>query len=224
MAPPAPDRRLGPARRVPESALWIAGPDGRLAAGLRLGAGKGLEFNVAAEAAARAQDQSRLGRRRATCPGQMFYGPEAKGAPTGPEVILFFRLPSLWQPETRHRRPAWPRLGPVCQSPYLQKISESLGPGMRPRGGGSWERDTGRRPGSGSDLLRPDSEAGREDPEPGKRGLGGQPVTPLARATQVPPVRRAVRVSTAAVRIGSLLTGRSHGEAETGPGQRRPGS
>ena len=58
VAPPAPDRRLGPARRVPESALWIAGPDGRMAAGLRLGAGKGLEFkfNVAAEAAARAPD------------------------------------------------------------------------------------------------------------------------------------------------------------------------
>ena len=99
-----------------------------MAAGLRLGAGKGLEFNVAAEAAARAQDQSRLGRRRATCPGQMFYGPEAKGAPTGPEVILFFRLPSLWQPDTRHRRPAWPRLGQACQSPYLQWISELLGP------------------------------------------------------------------------------------------------
>ena len=28
------------------------------------------------------------------------------------------------------------------------------------QGGGSWERDIGRRLGSGSDLLRPDSEAG----------------------------------------------------------------
>ena len=83
MAPPAPDRRLGPARRVPESALWIAGPDGRMAAGLRLGAGKGLEFNVAAEAAARAPDprESRLGRRHAACPGpaRVIYCPGAKG-------------------------------------------------------------------------------------------------------------------------------------------------
>ena len=76
------------------------------------------------------------------------------------------------------------------------------------RGGGSRERDTGRQPGSGSDSLRPDLEAGREVPEPGKRGLGGQPVTPLGRATrpclQAPPVRRAVSI--AAVRIGSRPT------------------
>ena len=73
------------------------------------------------------------------------------------------------------------------------------------RGGFSGERDTGRRLGSGSDLLWPDSEAGHEDPEPGKRGLGGQPVTQLGRVTrpclQAPPVRRAVSI--AAVRIGS---------------------
>ena len=49
MAPPASDQRLGPTRRVPESALRIAVPDGRMAAGLQLGAGKGLEFNVGDE-------------------------------------------------------------------------------------------------------------------------------------------------------------------------------
>ena len=185
-----------------ESALRIAGPDGRMAAGLRLGAGKGLEFNVAAEAAARAPDprESWLSRRCAACPGPVIYCPGAKGAPTRADrargglytvcfklrvwsspparaatpwavTFFFFSLPFLWQPETRHRRPAWPRLGPACRSPYHQLISESLGPRMR--GGGSWERDTGRRPSSGSDLLRPDLEAGREDPEPGKRGLCG---------------------------------------------------
>ena len=55
---------------------------------LQLGAGKGLEFNVAAEAASRAPNprQSRPGRRRAACPGPVIYGPGAKGGPTGPEV------------------------------------------------------------------------------------------------------------------------------------------
>ena len=56
VAPPAPDRGLGPTRLVPESALRIAVPDGRMAAGLQLRAGKGLEFNVGAEATARAPD------------------------------------------------------------------------------------------------------------------------------------------------------------------------
>ena len=58
VAPPTPDRtrRLGPARRMPESALLIARGRRLDAAGLRLRAGKGLEFNVAAEAAARAPD------------------------------------------------------------------------------------------------------------------------------------------------------------------------
>ena len=41
------------------------------------GAGKGLEFNVAAEAADRAPDprESRLGRRRAASPGPVIYCP-----------------------------------------------------------------------------------------------------------------------------------------------------
>ena len=61
-----------------------------MAAGLRLRAGKGLEFNVAAEAAARALDprESRLGRRRAACPGQVSYCPGAKGPRRGPRSIM----------------------------------------------------------------------------------------------------------------------------------------
>ena len=54
-----------------------------MAVGLRLN--EGLEFNVAAEAAARAPDprESRLGRRCAACPGLVIYCPGAKGAETG---------------------------------------------------------------------------------------------------------------------------------------------
>ena len=72
-----------------ESALRIAVPDGRMAAGLQLGAGKGLEFNVGAEATARAPDpwESWLGRRCANCPGPgQFAALGPKGAPMGSEV------------------------------------------------------------------------------------------------------------------------------------------
>ena len=88
------------------------------------------------------------------------------------------------------------------------------------RGGGSRERDTGRQPGSGSDSLRPDLEAGREVPEPGKRGLGGQPVTPLGRATR-PATGPAGQASGQHSRGPDRIA--AHGEAEPGPGQRRPG-
>ena len=82
------------------------------------------------------------------------------------------------------------------------------------RDGGSWERDTGCRLGSGSDQFRPDSEARRGELEQGKRGLGGQSVTPTGRSLTAPPVRRAV--STAAVRTGSQ--GLEVGSAARGPG------
>ena len=148
--------RRGGCRNLPSGS---PGPDGRMAAGLLLGEGKGLEFNAAAEAA-RAPDprDSRLGRRRAACPGPVICCPGAKGPRRGPRsivqgvlqvaglelpartgrpagpwaVTLFFCLPFSRQPETRHRRPAWPLLWPACRSPYLQLISESLGPAMRP--------------------------------------------------------------------------------------------
>ena len=93
------------------------------------------------------------------------------------------------------------------------------------RGGGSRERDTGRQPGSGLDLLRPDLEAGREVPEPGKRGLGGQPVTPLGRATR-PATGPAGQASGQhsrgpAVRIGSrLMAKRSPDRSNSGPAVR----
>ena len=116
--------------------------------------------------------------------------------------------------------------GQLSRSPYLNLISELRARGVA-RDGGSLKRDTRRRLGSGSDQLRPDSEARRGDPEPVKRGLGGQPVTPPGRATRpgpvsltAPPVRRAV--STAAVRtgiIGSWLIERRSPRQ----GQRRPG-
>ena len=101
-------------------------PDGRMAAGLRLGAGKGLEFNVVAEATARAPDprESWLGRRCANSPAPAIYCPGAKGGPDGVRGRLytvcfklrvwsspparaaapwavtfsFFSLPFLWQP------------------------------------------------------------------------------------------------------------------------------
>ena len=140
---------------------------------------------------------------------------------TGPWAVtlFFFRLPFLRQPETRYRWPAWPRLGPACLSPYLQLISESLGPAMRP-GAEAAGNET-----PDADWLRLGSASaglggGGEDPEPGKRGLGCQPVTPLGRATrpclQAPPVRRAV--SSAAVRIGSRPTAwRSLARGNGGP-------
>ena len=78
-----------------------------MAAGLRLGAGKGLEFNVAAKAAARAPDprESRLGRLCAACPGPVIYCPGAKGAPTGPEVHSLLQVTGLeLAARTVHRR------------------------------------------------------------------------------------------------------------------------
>ena len=102
---------------------------------------------------------------------------------------------SLKRRSLRHRTPAWLRLGPACRSPCDESPVDIRVARARTRnasaaapGGGSWERDRGngrrrRLGGSGSNLprLRPDSEARREDPEPEKRGLGGQPVTPGTR-------------------------------------------
>ena len=98
---------------------------------------------------------------------------------------------------------------------------------LRVAGAGVWPGtagDTGRQLGSGSDQLRPDSEARRGDSEPGKLGLGGQPATPPGRATRLShpavltaqPVRRAV--STAAVRTGSRDLEVRRGDP--GPGKR----
>ena len=135
-------------------------------------------------------------------------------------VTLFFRHSFSRQQETRHRRPAWPRLGPACRSPVDIRVARARNAA---RGGGSGERDTGRRLGSGSDLLRTDSEAGCEDPETGKLGLGGQPVSPLGRATQPclqAPPDGAGQVSGQHCRSPDRIA--AHFEAEPGPGQRRP--
>ena len=75
------------------------------------------------------------------------------------------------------------------------------------QGGGSWDRDTGRRFGSGWDQLRPDSEALREDSKPGQSRLGRRPVTPSGRATR-PCLRPRRAVNTAVVRTGSRRTAR----------------
>ena len=103
-------------------------PDGRMAAGLQLGAGKGLEFNVGAEAAratARAPEprESWLGRRVPRAGDLLPWG--QRGPRRGPRSIIhsvlqvpglelaarmgraaapwavtfsFFSLPFLWQP------------------------------------------------------------------------------------------------------------------------------
>ena len=239
----------GPEARAGEAGAGICPPDRQ---GPKVGwlpdsdservPGKGLdslEFNVAAEAAARAPDprESRLGRRCAACPGPVIYCHGAKGAPTGPAVdythcytvcfklrvwslppgwaaapwafTILFRLPFLWQPETRHRRPAWPRLGPTCRSPYLQLISESLGPGMRPAAEATGTPGTRHRTPTwlrlGSASARLGSGAGGPGTgETGTRRQASHPTRPSHPALlQAPPVRRAV--STAAVRIGSRL-------------------
>ena len=247
MALPAPDRRLGPTRRVPESALRIAVPDGRKAARIQLGAGKGLEFNVGAEATARAPDlrESWLGRRYANCPGPAICCPGAKRGPRpGPRSIIHsvLQVAGLELSARTGCRPVGGHLLLLQPSFLVAAVNETPEAGMAPvraglsvtlssvdirvaralnaaRGGGSRERDTGRRPGSGLDLLRPDLEAVLEVPEPGKRGLGGQPVTHSAEPPgqlQAPPVRRAV--STAAVRIGSrLMAKRSPDRGNGGP-------
>ena len=135
----------------------------------------------------------------------MIYCPGAKRAPTGPEVD-YTQCPSSCGSGARTgRRPMGGH--PLLASFFLVAAgNETLQAGLDPSRAGLsvtlspvdvrvararnaarapgrrlLERETGRRPGSGSDLLRPDSEAGLEDPEPGKRGLGGQPVTPLGR-------------------------------------------
>ena len=128
--------------RNSESTLRIAGPDGRMAAGLRLGAGKGLEFNVAAEAAARAPDlrESWLGRRCAACPGPVIYCPGAKGAPTGPEVD-YTQCASSCGSGARRPHGLLPR-GRSPSSSVL--LSEACG---------SRKRDTGGRLGPGSGRL-----------------------------------------------------------------------
>ena len=84
MAPPALDRRPGPARRAPE---WLNSRRRR-----QFGPGKGLEFNAAAEGAARVLDQrwSRL----ATAGGLSSPGwpgdlrPWGQGAPTCPGLMI----------------------------------------------------------------------------------------------------------------------------------------
>ena len=158
-----------------------------MAARLRLGAGKGLEFNVAAEAAARAPDlrESRLRRWRAACPWPVIYCPGAKGPRRGPRSIVhsvlqgmglelaartgrrpvgghLLLLPASFLAAARNEIPvaclAPARAGlSVIPSPVDIRVARARNAG---RGGGSWERDTGRRLGSGSDMLRPDSEAG----------------------------------------------------------------
>ena len=105
----------------------------------QLGAGKGLELNVASEPAARTPDPrwSRPGRRRAACPGPVIYGPGAKGAPTGPGVD-YTQCASTYGSEVR--RPHAPSRG-LSPSSFV-----FLSPGSR-------ERDTGRRLNSGSGQL-----------------------------------------------------------------------
>ena len=68
---------------------------------------------------------------------------------------------------------------PVTLSPVDIRVARAR---SAARSGGSSERVTRRRLGSGSAQPQPDSEERRENPEPGKRGLGGQPVTPPGRA------------------------------------------
>ena len=149
--------------------------------------------------------------------------PPARGVPRAFTLVFFSRLAAAGI-ETPDAGQA-PARASVADLPPQSKtdsnlISESPGRGVA-RGGGSWERfgDTGRRLGSGSVQLRSDSEARRGDSEPGKRGLGSQPVAPLGRSgeptghAQAPPVRRVV--STAAVRHTATRS--------PGPEQRRPG-
>ena len=246
MAPPAPDRRLGPTRRVPEYALRIAVPDGRMAAGLQLERVRGWSSTWARRRLLGPQTRGSLGWADGVriVPGRRSAALGPKGAPTGSEVDYTQCASSCW---SGARRPQGlpPRGGHLLllQPSFLvAAVTETPEAGLAParaglsvtlssvdirvaralnaaRGGGSRERDTGRRPGSGLDLLRPDLEAVREVPEPGKRGLGGQPVTHSAEPPgqlQAPPVRRAV--STAAVRIGSrLMAKRSPDRGNGGP-------
>ena len=214
-----------------------------MAAGLRLGAGKGLEFNVAAEAAARAQDprESRLGRWRTACPGPKIYCPGAKGGPTGP-VVDYTQCASSYGSGARRphgppphgrspsssvflsrgsqKRDTGGRLGPACLSPYLQLISESLGPGMRPgaEAAGNETPDADLAP--ARICFGPTQRRGARTLN---RGNGDQA------ASQSPHSAEPPGPLTGPAGQASGQHGRgpdriaAHGEAEHGPGQRRPG-
>ena len=138
-----------------------------------------------------------LGRRRAACPGPVIYCPGAKGPRRGPRSIVH-RVLQVTGLELAARTGCRPVGGhPLLQvlpssflaaagneipvaglAPARAGLSVTLSPvdirvtwaGNAARGGGSWERDTGRRLCSCSDLFRPDLKSGREDsdPEPGR--------------------------------------------------------
>ena len=105
--------------------------------------------------------------------------------------------------------PAWLRR--ACRSPYLQFISESLGPRTLPGAevAANETPDAGLAPARPGICFGPTRKRGAMARNR-KRGLGSQPVTPPGRATrpclQAPPVRRAG--ITAAAQIGSRLTAR----------------
>ena len=121
------------------------------------------------------------------CAGDLL--PWGQGAPTGPEVDCAQCSSSYGSgarrphgPPARGRSPRTHPLLPPSSflaaagneipvtglAPARAGLSVTLSPvdirvaraHNAARGGGSWERDSGRRLGSGSDLLRPDSEAG----------------------------------------------------------------
>ena len=141
---------------------------------------------------------------------------------TGPWAVTLFLSVFLScgsrKRDTR-RWPAWPRLGPACRSPYLQLISESLGPAVRPGAEAAGNetpdadlaparicfgrtRRRGRGPGTG---------------ETGTRRPASHPTRPSHSALLTGPAGQA---------SGQHCRGpdriAAHRVAEPGPGQRRP--
>ena len=201
---------------------------------------------MAAEAAARAQDprESRLGRRRAACPVPVIYCPGAKGPRRGPRSIVHsvlqvmglelaartvhrpvgghplpFHLPFLRQLETRYRWPAWPRLGPACRSPYLQLISESLGPAMR-----LWAEAAGNE--TPDAYLAPARICFGRTRRRGRRPGTGETGTRRPASHPTRPSHSALLTGPAGQASGQHCRGpdriAAHRVAEPGPGQRRP--
>ena len=107
--------------------------------------------------------------------------------PVGGHLLLlqsFFLVAAGNETPEAGLAPAWAGLSVTLSPVDIRVARVRNAPGAEAAGNETPDADLAPAAEYGSDLLRPDLEAGQEDPEPGKRGLGCQPVTPLGRATR----------------------------------------